>query len=354
MGRIPCAVLGASGMVGSRFVRSLIDHPWFSLEVLCGSEASVGKVLRDASPSSRDLDLPANVLDTPLAPPDPESLSEAGVRLVFSSIPASVAGPLETSLAQAGMAVFSNARSHRTDPNVPILVPEVNPSHLGLVGEAEDVMGGGFIVCNSNCTTTGLVLALAPLGRWGIEEVILASYQALSGAGFPGPAAIAMVDNVLPHIQGEEEKVRDETLKIFGSLEDRDLKPAGFEVHPTCVRVPTAHGHLLAVTVRLRDSPDTEEVERAVRKFTGVPQQLKLPTAPDWPLVLRPEPDRPQPRLDALAGGPGRSVGMSVSVGRVRVEDHKVRILALVHNLIRGAAGGSVLNAELAHAYHYV
>jgi aspartate-semialdehyde dehydrogenase len=354
MGKIPCAVLGATGMVGSRFVQALQDHPWFEIEVIAGSEGSAGKTLRDASVAARDINLANSVLDMVLLPPDPDIVVGSGVRVAFSSMPASVAGAIETRMAQAGVAVFSNARSHRYDPHVPILVPEINPTHLGLLGEAEAVFGGGFIVCNSNCTTSGIVMALAPLVKWGIRDVTVASYQALSGAGLRGPVAIDMMGNVLPHIDGEEGKVRTETLKILGSFKDRDVTPAPFEVNPTCVRVATAHGHLLVLQARIRDEMDEADLRRVLHNFTGVPQQLDLPTAPARPLVVRPEDDRPQPRLDLNAGGPGRAEGMAVSVGRLRVEGNQVRLVALVHNLMRGAAGGSVLNAELAHAYKYI
>jgi len=354
MGRIPCAVLGASGMVGSRFIKSLHDHPWFSLEILAGSEGSSGSTLRKASAPARDLELPNGVLDQVLVPPDPDAIVDAGIDVVFSAMPASVAGPIETRLAQSGVAVFSNARSHRYDPHVPILVPEVNPTHLGLLGEAESVFGGGFIVCNSNCTTAGVVMALAPLMRWGIEDVTVASYQALSGAGLPGPSAIHMIGNVLPHIDGEEPKMVTETQKILGTFESKDVVPATFPMHPTCVRVPTAHGHLLVLQVRIREEVDESDLRRALHNFNGVPQQLGLPTAPERPIIVRHEDDRPQPLLDKDAGGPGRAEGMVVSVGRLRVEGNRVRVIALVHNLVRGAAGGSVLNAELAHAYKYI
>ena len=354
MGKIPCAVLGATGMVGSRFVHALHDHPWFDIELLAGSEGSAGSTLRKASAAARDLPLPNGILDVVMVPPDPDIIVESGVRVAFSSMPASVAGPIETRLAQAGVAVFSNARSHRYDPHVPILVPEINPTHLGLLGQAESVHGGGFIVCNSNCTTSGVVMALAPLTKWGIEEVTIASYQARSGAGLTGPVAIDMMGNVLPHIDGEEGKVRSETLKILGSFKDMEVEPAPLDVHATCVRVPTAHGHLLVLQARIKDEMDETDLRRAMHNFNGVPQQLDLPTAPQRPLIVRPEDDRPQPRLDLNAGGPGRAEGMAVSVGRLRVEGDRVRIVALVHNLMRGAAGGSVLNAELAHAYKYV
>ena len=353
MDKVPVAILGASGMVGSRFIAALHDHPWFELRMMCGSERSVGKTLREASVAARDMDLPGEVLDMTFGPPDPAAMAREGVRAVFSSIPAEAAGPLETRIAQSGMAVFSNARSHRMDPTVPILIPEVNPSHLGVLGEAADVAGGGFIVCNSNCTTSGLVVPLAAIQRWGVEEVVVASYQALSGAGYPGPAAISILGNVLPFIKNEEEKLRAESKKVMGSLKDHELVPAPFSVFATCIRVNTAHGHVLAIQLKLREEVDAEELARAMRKFTGVPQQLGLPTAPAWPIEVRPEPDRPQPRLDANAGG-GRAAGMAVSVGRIRVEGDRVRVVALVHNLVRGAAGGAVLNGELARAYHYL
>ncbi len=324
------------------------------MEILAGSEGSAGSTLRKASAPARDLELSNGVLDQVLVPPDPDVIVDAGIRVAFSSMPASVAGPIETRLAQAGVAVFSNARSHRYDPLVPILVPEVNPTHMGLLGEAENVFGGGFIVCNSNCTTAGVVMALAPLMKWTIEDVTVASFQALSGAGLPGPPAIHMIGNVLPHIDGEEPKMVIETHKILGTFNDRDVVPADFLMHPTCVRVPTAHGHLLVLQARIREEVDESDLRRALHNFNGIPQQLDLPTAPSRPIIVRLEDDRPQPRLDIDAGGPGRAEGMAVSVGRLRVEGDRVRMVALVHNLVRGAAGGSVLNAELAHAYQFV
>jgi len=270
--------------------------------------------------------------------------------VVFSSLPADVAGEAEASFARAGYAVVSNSSSHRMDDAVPLLIPEVNPDHLALLDPCRGT-GGGFIVTNPNCSTIMIALALAPLAaRFGVEAVAVTTLQALSGAGYPGVASLDITDNVLPFIAHEEEKIERETRKILGRLDDGRVEPAQFVVGAQCHRVNVVDGHMAAVRVRLGRDADPAELREAFAAFTGLPQQLRLPTAPARPVVVRDEPDRPQPRLDREAGR-----GMSVTVGRIArdpVLGH--RFVALSHNTIRGAAGAAILNAELLVAKGYI
>jgi aspartate-semialdehyde dehydrogenase len=270
--------------------------------------------------------------------------------LVFSSLPAEVAGPIEARFAAAGYPVLSNSSSHRMDAAVPLLIPEVNAEHLRLLDPCRGT-GRGFIVANPNCSTVMVALALAPLAaRFGVDAVAVTTLQALSGAGYPGVASLDITDNVIPFIAHEEEKIERETRKIFGHLNGGHVTPAGFAVSAQCHRVNVVDGHLVAVRVRLARPAEPAELGAAFAAFSGAPQALGLPSAPERPILVREEPDRPQPRLDRDAGR-----GMSVTVGRVArdtVLGH--RFLVLGHNTIRGAAGAAILNAELLLAQGYL
>jgi aspartate-semialdehyde dehydrogenase len=272
--------------------------------------------------------------------------------VVFSSLPADVAGPLEARFADAGYAVISNSSSHRMDDDVPLLVPEVNPEHLALLGAARPA-GKGFIVTNPNCSTVMIALALAPLAKaFGVEAVVATTLQALSGAGYPGVASLDITDNVVPFIANEEEKIERETRKILGRVNGKGsgVAPAPFAISAQCHRVNVVDGHMAAVRVKLGRAADLAELRHAFASFTGLPQELGLPSAPERPILVRDEPDRPQPRLDRDAGR-----GMSVTVGRIArdgVLGH--RFVALSHNTIRGAAGAAILNAELLLAQGYL
>ncbi|MGY4707648.1 aspartate-semialdehyde dehydrogenase [Candidatus Bipolaricaulota sp. J31] len=341
MERIPVAVLGATGMVGQWFVRLLADHPWFELVAVAASERSAGKTYGEATRWILPGEIPEAVRELPVVQPRP------GIpgKIVFSALPAEVAGPVEEEFARAGYVVSSNARSHRYDPDVPLLVAEVNPDHLALVERQRRRRGWkGFIVTGSNCSTAQLVLALEPLRRrFGIEAAVVVTMQALSGAGFSGVSGIAILDNVLPHIPGEEEKLAREPRKIWGRLTPEGIEEAGVRISAHCHRVATRDGHLEAVSVKLSRWAELGEVVEALEAFRGLPQELGLPSAPERPIVVRHEPDRPQPRLDRDEGG-----GMSVVVGRIRpcpVLDWRLEVLG--HNTVRGAAGGAILNAEL-------
>ncbi len=337
--KIPVAVLGATGVVGQRLVRRLAAHPAFVIDSLFASASAAGKRYADACawrlPGAAHAGLAEHVVrDVRRDPPR--------VKVAFSALDAATAREMEPALVRAGVVVFSNAAPFRMDEDVPLLVPEVNaPSLAGLDGQRKKNGGRGGIVCNPNCTATILALVLAPLEHaFGVEAVALTTMQALSGAGWPGVAAIDALGNVVPHIPEEETKVEEETAKILGR--------AGLAVSATCTRVPVADGHLESIGLRLRGAPSPEDVRRALRDWRpslGVALP-SLPSLPAVPVVVHDAEDRPQPRLDVEAAD-----GMVVHVGRVRrCPVMGVKLVALGHNAERGAAGGAVANAELAHA----
>ncbi|MCS7082964.1 MAG: aspartate-semialdehyde dehydrogenase [Bacteroidetes bacterium] len=333
------AILGATGVVGQQFVRLLAVHPWFEIRALVASSRSAGKPYGEAVRWLLPEPIPAEVASMPVLEPD--ALPE-DVELVFSALDAISAEELEPKLARAGYPVISNASRFRLHPQVPLVVPEVNPEHLALI--RHQGFGEGLIVTNPNCSTVGLVLALKPLeDRFGLESVVVTTLQAVSGAGYPGVPALDILGNVLPHIAGEEEKLETEPLKILGRLEGDRVQPAPVRISAQANRVPVLDGHLLSVSVRLRVDADPEAVRAAWLEYTSPIADLNLPSAPERPLRLFERPDWPQPRLHATADR-----GMSISLGRLRpCPVGHVRFVALVHNTVRGAAGAALLNAEL-------
>lgn len=342
--KLRAAVLGATGTVGQRFIQLLEDHPWFELGAIAASGRSVGKPYHRACSWKIPEPMPEYVRDRILSPCRPG----LEVDFVFSGLPSSIAGEVESEFARAGFPVVSNSRNHRMDEDVPLLVPEINPDHLDLVSlQRERTRSSGFIVTNPNCTTIALVLALAPLQRaFGLERVSVVTMQALSGAGYPGVAGLDVADNVLPFIEGEEEKVETEPLKILGNYKDGKVERAEFAISAQCHRVNVQDGHLEAVSVSVRLLPSLDELVDTLASFRSLPQELKLPSAPRRPVVCLEEPDRPQPRLDRYL-----EKGMATVVGRIRpcpVLDYKFDLLG--HNTIRGAAGAAILNAELLRA----
>lgn len=346
MERIDAAILGATGVVGQQFLKMLTGHPFFRVTAVCASDARLGQQLGDIQPLVPG-GIPEDLKDLAFSPLNVASLQDAGVRVVFSALPTDAARRMEFECADAGLKVFSNASVYRMAAEVPILIPEINAAHLQLVW-AQTHGRGGFIVTNANCTTTGLALALMPLRTRGIRKVIIASYQAISGAGYPGVAALDIMANVIPFIDGEESKVRSECRKIFGRVEGSALTPADWEIHAHCIRVATITGHLVSLHAEL-DQPITQgELEALYQSVPSPPEVRDLPTAPAFPVLLVRDPMRPQPKLDLEAGYPERARGMAVTVGRLEAGGSVVRMVALSHNLIRGAAGGSILNAELA------
>jgi aspartate-semialdehyde dehydrogenase len=341
-GKIRVGVLGATGAVGQRFVEALADHPWFELAALAASDASAGRPYGDACRWIVSSDMPSGVAGMMVH----ETAPSLDCELVFSALPGNLAGPVEEAFASAGYGVFSNASAHRQAPDVPLLIPEVNPGHLSLLKaqRARRGWGRGFIVTNPNCSAVMLTMALASLhATFGLRSVLVSTMQGLSGAGYPGVPSLDALDNVIPFIKGEEEKLSLEPRKMLGRLNGESVELAGFTVSAHCHRVPAREGHLEAVSLALDTPASPEEVLAAWRDWHPLPQQLGLPTAPQPPLVIRAEPDRPQTRLDRDAGR-----GMAVSVGRVRsCEVLDIKFVVLGHNTIRGAAGASVLNAEL-------
>lgn len=339
---IDVGVLGASGTVGSLLVRMLEGHPWFRLAEVGSSPDSAGYPLAERAPSDM-----ADGLSPEAGALTLKTLgSEWTSPLLLSALPSGVARDVEPELAGRGHLVVSNASAFRQDPAVPLIIPEVNPDHLALV-DTQAARWPGAIITNPNCVTAGLATALAPLQRaFGLEAVFATSMQAISGAGRPGPAAYDLTDNVIPHIAGEEDKIAQESQKILGSLDGGTLTPGDFSVSAHANRVPVLHGHLIAVSAGFRSSPDPDEVRAVFEDFRPPPRVRSLPSAPARPLELLAGDDRPQPRLDR-----DRGQGMTVTVGRVRpCPVLHVRFLVLAHNLVRGAAGAALLNAELAHA----
>ncbi|MDD1669537.1 MAG: aspartate-semialdehyde dehydrogenase [Methanomicrobiales archaeon] len=337
---IKVGVLGATGAVGQRFVQLLADHPWFDLVALTASERSAGKKYGNVVNWKLDAPFPEKVRNLAVSPTTVKGAR--GVDLVFSALPAEIAGEVEDDFSRAGIAVCSNARSHRMEPDIPLVIPEVNPDHLGLIDVQRDKGRDGFIVTNPNCSTIMLCVALEPLRSMKFTDVRVATMQAISGAGFSGVAAMDIYDNVVPYIGQEEEKMETETLKIMGTLRGGKVKDAPFRVSASCHRVPVIDGHTLAVWVDVKEG--VEEVKKAFRRYK--PPFKGLPTQPEKSIELFEEDNRPQPRLDRMRGG-----GMTVSVGRVRPG---LRFIALGHNTIRGAAGASVLNAELIRTRKYL
>ena len=328
-------------MVGQQFISRLARHPWFEVTWLGASERSEGKTYESAAPWRLSAPMPEAVRRLSVN----ACVPGGGPKVMFSALDAAAADTLEAQFAAAGHIVLSNARSHRMDPLVPLLIPEVNAEHLCLLGEQRKSKGWpGAIVTNPNCSTIVLASALAPLRLFTIRTVIVSTMQAVSGAGYPGVPSLDILGNVVPFIGGEEEKMETETLKILGSNGGRVPYPAVVSAHTN--RVPVIDGHTMTVSVALDSKPGIDDILEAMRTFRGRPQELGLPTAPDPAIVVMNESNRPQPRLDALLGD-----GMAISVGRLRacpVLTHK--FVALGHNTIRGAAGASILNAELMKA----
>lgn len=342
-GPVPVAILGATGSVGQRFVQLLASHPWFEIRAVTASERSAGKPYAETVRWMQTAPLPAKVAGLELRPTEPASAD--GCRIVFSALDAAVAGPLEEAFAAASHLVVSNAKSHRMDRDVPLLVPEVNADHLELARHQR--FGRGALLTNPNCSTIGLVLALKPLvAAFGVERVHVVSMQALSGAGVPGVPAMSSLDNLIPYISGEEEKIETETRKILGRVAGGEIEYLDVAISATCNRVPVTDGHTLCVSVALRAPAEPADLLAAWESFRGEPQLLGLPLAPARPVHVLDAPDAPQPRLHR-----DLEHGMAASVGRLRrcpLFDYK--FVTLSHNTLRGAAGGAVLVAELALA----
>jgi aspartate-semialdehyde dehydrogenase len=342
MNKIPVGVLGATGMVGQEFVSFLENHPWFDLTWLGASDRSAGKKYHEATSWRLGGETPAYVREITVS----ESAPANAPKLVFSAMDASVATEIEQAFAAAGHVIVSNSRNHRMDADVPLLVPEANADHLALLPAQASRGWSGRIVTNPNCSTIVLVMALAPLKQFGIQKVMVATMQAISGAGYPGVASLDILGNVIPFIGGEEPKMESETQKILGTFTGARIDPLPAKVSAACNRVPVVDGHTICVSVEFEKKPTEKEIIAAWNGFRGVPQLKHLPSAPPQPVVYMEQENRPQPRRDVE-----RDHGMAVFTGRLRacpVLDDK--FVAMGHNTVRGAAGAAVLNAELMHA----
>jgi aspartate-semialdehyde dehydrogenase len=334
-------ILGATGMVGQRFIQLLEDHPQFEVTAVAASDRSQGKAYDDACTWRLTGEIPGAIRSLRVQPPAPPLDCD----LVFSSLPGEIARETEGSFAAAGYPVISNSSAYRMDEDVPLLVPEVNHQHLGLLEKQKRRNpSGGFIVTNPNCSTIMLALALAPLhASFGVSAVAATTLQALSGAGYPGVASLDILDNVVPYIGGEEEKMQTETAKILGRFAGERIEFAPMAISAQCHRVNVADGHMAAVRVKFARKPELQELRACLESFSSLPQELGLHSAPATVIVVRDEPDRPQPKFDRDAGK-----GMTITVGRLMPDSVlDYRFVTLSHNTIRGAAGAAILNAEL-------
>jgi aspartate-semialdehyde dehydrogenase len=338
--KYPIGILGATGMVGQRYIQLLENHPWFEIAWLAASDRSSGKLYGDAAKWRLDTPLPERIAKMTVA----EAAPEGAPKIIFASVDAAIARELEPKFAQAGCAVLSNSSAFRMAPNVPLVIPEVNAAHLSLIEEQTTrKQSGGYMVTNPNCSTIGLVLALKPLEeRFGIEQIYVTTMQAISGAGYPGVPSMDILDNVVPFIGNEEEKMEEETLKLLGKLQGQAVQPLAARISANCNRVAVVDGHTECVSIKLARKATRDEILAAWAEFKPLAGK-DLPFAPEQPVQFVPQNDRPQPRLDR-----NRGRGMAVTVGRLRpcgLLDWK--FVALSHNTVRGAAGATILNAEL-------
>ncbi len=324
----------------------LSSHPFFEVTAVTGNE-SVGRRYGDSIRSGGDIPVSREIADMVVSPTKPQSID---ADLVFSPLPTNIANHLEPELAKKGFRVVTDASPHRMEPDVPLIIPEVNPDQIDLIGwQRNRRKWKGFLVATPNCTAAGLTLLLKPIhDALGLRRVIVTTMQAVSGAGYQGVSSLDIIDNVLPYIRDEEEKVETEPLKMLGALRGHEVRRARIQISAMCNRVATTDGHMETAYVETEEKVDIEELKSRLRSFKGLPQRLRLPTAPSQPIIVMDEPDRPQVKLDRNAGS---VPGMSVVVGRVRrgLDNKSIRLTFLSHNTVRGAAGSTILTAELLH-----
>jgi aspartate-semialdehyde dehydrogenase len=352
MKKIRAALLGATGAVGQRYINMLDRHPFITLEVLMGGE-SAGKKYGQAVHWLFPDAIPERFAEAQVRSARPESAE--GCDVVFSALPSEVAGEIEQDFARSGFTLVSEASSHRMDPDVPLMIPEINPDHLELLEAQKKARGWkGAIATTPNCTVTGLAIVMKPLlDEFAAEKAIVTTMQALSGAGYPGVPSLAITENVIPYIKNEEEKVAKEAKKILGGVRGGVVVPHEIPIGISCNRVPVIDGHTETLYAEFPGAVRPAQVVKVLERFVGVPQKFKLPTAPERPIIVRRENDRPQPRLDRMSGS---VPGMSVVVGRVRngIDERSLQLTLLSHNTIRGAAGTAILTAELMQRKGYI
>lgn len=349
MKKIDVSILGCTGTVGQRLLVMLSNHPWFNIVSIAASERSSGKTYKEAAVNwYLPEDIPEDLRDMKVVNTDP---GEAAAPLVISALPSDIAKEVERKFAEAGCVVESKASAYRLEKDVPLVIPEVNPDHIQLVDvQRENRNWDGCIVTDPNCTAMGLIMVLKPIhDRFKLDMVYVSTMQGISGAGLPGVPGLLITDNIIPYIKDEEQKVINETRKVLGKIENKQVKFADFKIAASCNRVPVVEGHTETVFIKTREPVDVEEVKRVLREFQGEPVKLGLPSAPKKPIIIREEIDRPQPRLDRMAG---TTPGMSVTVGRIRqgFDEYSLLLTLVSHNTIRGAAGNAVLNAEFLYA----
>ena len=348
MAKLPVGILGATGIVGQRFIQALENHPWFEVTWLAASERSEGKAYEDAVKWKLATPIPPRIAAMKVS----EASPDGAPKIIFAALDAAIAKELEPRFAAAGKIVITNSSALRMNDDVPLVIPEVNADHIAILERQQWRKSGGFVVANANCSAIGLVMALSPLRQFGIEKVMAVTMQAISGAGYPGVASLDILGNVIPYISSEEEKMERETQKMLGMLNGSTVKAAAFAMSAQCNRVSVENGHTESISVAFANKPSAEEMKRAWEDsaITSAIRGLDLPSAPKQPVIYEERVDRPQPRLDVNRGG-----GMSAVVGRLRpcnVLDWKFTVLS--HNVIRGAAGAAILNAELLKAKGYL
>jgi aspartate-semialdehyde dehydrogenase len=343
--KIRVGILGATGSVGQKFIELIGNHPWFEIAEVAASERSSGKKYKEAVNWILSSPIPENVKELEIKACEPN----LDCSIVFSGLDSSVAGPIEENFAKKGYKVISNSKNHRMDKNVPLLVPEINPEHLELIKTQN--FNGGCIVTNPNCSTIGLVLALKPLSdSFGLESVNVVTMQALSGAGYPGVSSLDIIDNVIPYISGEEDKLVIEPVKILGTLNSDHIVDKPIKISSQCNRVAVLDGHIECIQVKFKNKPSAKEIIKVWRNFSGEPQKLRLPTAPEHPIYYFEEDKYPQPRIHR-----NLDKGMAVSIGRLREDSlFDYKFVALSHNTNRGAAGGALLCGELMISKGYI
>ncbi|UCH90293.1 MAG: aspartate-semialdehyde dehydrogenase [Thermoplasmata archaeon] len=353
MDRIPVGLIGATGAVGQRFVQMLEGHPWFQLEVLAASGKSAGNKYRDAANWILEEEMPEEVGNKQVEQIDSKIFENAGIKLIFSALPADVARSVEPELASSGLFVFSNASAFRMAEDVPLLIADINGDHLALV-EQQQKSRPGYIVTNPNCSVIGLASGLKPLAdNFGLKSVFVTTYQALSGAGYPGVPSMDIMGNIVPYIHDEEEKVEEECDKILGKFTGEAIEPLQLNVIASCARVGVRNGHLESVLVELETDATIDDIKNAFTEYKGNKDEA-LPTAPEQLIIVTEDESRPQPVFDSYNGSPERARGMAVTVGRLKLRGSKLRFFLLVHNTIRGASGCSIMNAELAKIRGYI
>ena len=347
MNRLKAGILGATGIVGQQYLRMLKNHPNFEVTGLFASSLSKGKNLKESAGFKLTDDV-EEFGDMSIEKADEEILQRDDIDLIFSALPSNMGG-LEETLSKK-FPLITKSSSHRLDSDVPLIIPEVNPEHLTLINEQRKHGKAGFISADPNCSTTQLAIPLKALEPFGISQVIVSTMQALSGAGYPGVSSLDASGNVTPYIEGEEQKIKSESVKILGTLNaEGHLMLSGMCIEAKCARIPVPDGHMENVFIKFKSRPDIEDVRNALRNFRGTKKVQKLWSSPELPIILIDAPDRPQHRLDLMKGD-----GMSVVVGNVKMSGEFLTFTSLSHNIIRGAAGGGIQHAELLHSEGYL